>query len=75
MDFFEPSAKPWEEDLKEIRVRLVATRSREGEWEYNPSRSRTITPGMVLIFLGSPSDSRTLCEQLGGEMIASPLDA
>jgi hypothetical protein len=28
---------------------------------------------MVLIFLGSPEDSRELCDQLGGEMIAAPL--
>jgi hypothetical protein len=27
---------------------------------------------MVLIFLGSPSDARALCEHLGGEMISMP---
>jgi hypothetical protein len=27
---------------------------------------------MVLIFMGSPVDSRSLCDQLGGEMLATP---
>ena len=51
---------------------LVAVRSAEGEWEYNPIRSQEVGPGMTLIFLGSPDDSRRLCEQLQGEMISVP---
>jgi voltage-gated potassium channel len=54
-------------------ILLVAIRSTAGDWEYNPPRTEVVAPGMVLIFMGSPQDSRRLCEQLGGEMIATPL--
>jgi len=53
-------------------ILLVATRSKDGSWEYNPARTEVVGAGMVLIFLGSPQDSRRLCEALGGEMIATP---
>jgi voltage-gated potassium channel len=53
-------------------ILLVATRSVGGELVYNPLRSRSVTAGMVLIFMGSPVDSRSLCDQLGGEMLATP---
>ena len=52
---------------------LLAERDAEGNWLYNPSRSRPVTPGVTLIFLGSPHDSRALCDQLGGVMISQPL--
>jgi len=51
---------------------LLAVRSADGSWQYNPSRSRVVDAGMVLIFLGSPKDARALCEQLGGEMLSVP---
>lgn len=51
---------------------LLAVRDATGQWEYNPPRSRTLAADMVLIFLGSPEDSRVLCEQLGGVMISQP---
>lgn len=51
---------------------LLAVRAADGSWQYNPSRSRLVTPEMVLIFLGSPDDSRALCEHLGGVMISLP---
>ena len=51
---------------------LLAERDSDGNWHYNPPRNEKVTPGMVLIFLGSPGDSRALCEQLGGEMISMP---
>jgi voltage-gated potassium channel len=54
-------------------VLLVAIRSTKGDWEYNPPRSGVVAPGMILIFMGSPQDSRRLCERLGGEMVATPL--
>jgi len=54
-------------------ILLVATRTPKGEWRYNPPRNGVVTAGMVLIFMGSPSDSRELCDQLGGEMIAAPM--
>ena len=53
-------------------ILLVATRSDGGAWEYNPLRTESVAAGMVLVFLGSPDESRQLCDQLGGEMIASP---
>ena len=53
-------------------ILLVATRSHGGSLEYNPLRTESVAAGMVLIFLGSPDESRRLCEQLGGDMIASP---
>jgi len=51
---------------------LLAIRDAGGQWAYNPPRSRTVAADMVLIFLGSPEDSRVLCEQLGGVMISQP---
>lgn len=53
---------------------LLAVRSASGDWEYNPARTREVTGDMVLIFLGSPQDSRALCEQLGGVMISMPAE-
>jgi voltage-gated potassium channel len=51
---------------------LIATRTEDGDWHYNPHRSTPVEPGMVLIFLGSPADSRALCDMLAGEMISLP---
>lgn len=53
-------------------ILLLAVRRKDGHWEYNPPRSRVVAAGMVLIFLGTPKDSRRLCEQLEGEMISVP---
>lgn len=52
---------------------LLAEREPDGSWHYNPPRNEKVTPGMVLIFLGSPSDAKSLCEHLGGEMISLPM--
>lgn len=51
---------------------LLAVRTVDGTWQYNPPRSRAVEPDMTLIFLGSPDDSRVLCEHLGGVMISLP---
>jgi voltage-gated potassium channel len=51
---------------------LLAVRTADGVWQYNPPRSRPVDPDMTLIFLGSPDDSRALCEHLGGVMISLP---
>lgn len=51
---------------------LLAVRSADGTWEYNPIRSREVSAGMTLIFLGSPDDARKLCEELQGEMVSMP---
>jgi voltage-gated potassium channel len=53
-------------------ILLLAVRSPDGKWQYNPPRTRVVGAGVVLIFLGSTKDSRKLCEQLGGEMIGAP---
>jgi voltage-gated potassium channel len=52
-------------------ILLLAVRTPDGQWQYNPPRTRVVTAGVVLIFLGSPKDSRALCDQLGGEMIGA----
>ena len=52
---------------------LLAEREPDGAWHYNPPRNEKVTAGMVLIFLGSPTDARALCEHLGGEMISLPI--
>jgi len=54
-------------------VLLLAIREANGGWTYNPLRSSKIKADTVLIFLGAPADSRTLCERLGGNMISTPL--
>jgi voltage-gated potassium channel len=51
---------------------LLAIRGADGVWQYNPPRSGAVAEDMVLIFLGSPEDSRALCAQLQGVMIAQP---
>lgn len=51
---------------------LLAIRDPDGTWHYNPPRSRPVAADIVLIFLGSPGDSRMLCEQLGGVMLSMP---
>jgi voltage-gated potassium channel len=51
---------------------LLAVRSPDGSWRYNPVRTETVEPGAVLVFLGSPDDARSLCAELEGEMIAMP---
>jgi voltage-gated potassium channel len=54
------------------QILLLATRTSEREWSYNPPRSDVVRAGTTLIFLGSPVDSRVLCDQLGGVMISPP---
>lgn len=51
-------------------ILLLALRSGDGAWEYNPSRSYVVRPGTVLIFLGSPEDSGALRERLGRAVVA-----
>lgn len=51
---------------------LLAVRAEDGTWQYNPIRSQAVKAGTTLIFLGSPEDSRKLCEELHGEMISMP---
>jgi voltage-gated potassium channel len=53
-------------------VLLLAVRQVNGEWTYNPLRSDVVAANTVLIFLGTPKDSRALCDHLGGEMISPP---
>lgn len=57
---------------KTPHILLLAIRRADGEWACNPPRSDAIAPNTVLIFLGDSSDSRALCDQLGGEMISPP---
>jgi voltage-gated potassium channel len=52
-------------------VLLLAVRSADGAWAYNPSRSAEVASGNVLVFLGSPDDSRALRERLGGASVES----
>lgn len=48
-------------------VLLLAVRAVDGSWEYNPPRDRVVSAGQVLIYLGSPEDSRGLRRKLGAE--------
>lgn len=47
---------------------LLALRDREGGWVHNPGGGATVSPGEVLVFLGSPEDARAMRELLGGEV-------
>jgi voltage-gated potassium channel len=51
-------------------ILLLAVRSSDGGWQYNPQRTQIVEPGQVLIFLGSPKDSKALRDRLGGEFVA-----
>ena len=53
---------------------LLAVRGADGVWQYNPARTQLVAEDMVLIFLGSPTDSRALCEQLQGVMLSMPTE-
>jgi voltage-gated potassium channel len=50
---------------------LLACWTAEG-WRYNPSGDMKVTPGAVLILMGSPADIRAVCEAVQGEMVALP---
>ena len=52
------------------QILLLATRTPDERWLYNPLRTELVTADMVLIFLGSPNDSRALCRELGGVMLS-----
>jgi voltage-gated potassium channel len=56
------------EDLPGIL--LLAVRADDGAWQYNPQRTQVVQPGEVLIFLGSPEDSKALRDRLGGQLLA-----
>lgn len=51
-------------------VLLLAVRAQDGSWQYNPHRGRVVEVGEVLIFMGSPSDSRSLRARFGAEAAA-----
>ena len=53
-------------------VLLLAVRSANGEWIYNPPRAKDVKAGTSLIFLGSPEDSKALRERLGSELVPGP---
>lgn len=52
---------------------LLAIRTADGQWVYNPHLSRTVGPDEVLILLGSPQDLGDLCENLDGVMVSRPM--
>ena len=54
---------------------LLAVRDADGAWQYNPARTRQVTPDMVLVFLGSPEDSQHICDRVEGVMISPPFAA
>ena len=56
-------------------VLLLAVRYGDGEWVYNPDRTDAVKAGETLIFLGSPDDSRSLRELIGGNSAAQPIGA
>lgn len=52
------------------QILLLATRTPDERWQYNPLRTELVTADMVLIFLGAPNDARALSRQLGGVMLS-----
>ena len=52
------------------QVLLLAVREGDGHWQYNPPRSYELKSGVVLIFLGTPEDSRMLHEGLAAERVS-----
>jgi len=53
-------------------VLLLAVRATDGTWEYNPPRRRVVEVGEVLIFMGTPADSRELRVRFGTEVASPP---
>ena len=51
-------------------ILLLAIRSEDGSWDYNPSRSEPLRAGTALVFLGSPGDGRILGERMGGAPVS-----
>ena len=54
---------------------LMAVRREADDWIYNPSRELEVTPGLVLVLMGSPDDVRAVCDALEGTMISKPAPA
>jgi voltage-gated potassium channel len=54
-------------------VLLLAVRYSNGAWVYNPDRTDEVKAGETLIFLGSPADSSTLRELIGGNVTTGPV--
>jgi voltage-gated potassium channel len=54
---------------------LLAVRQTGDQWTYNPKRSLELTPGMVLVLLGSPEAVAVVCDAVEGTMIVAPVPA
>ena len=52
---------------------LVACRTPEGDWLYNPPADLVVEGGTVLILLGTPDDMGAVADALEGEMVSRPL--
>lgn len=52
---------------------LVACRTPDGEWRYNPPAELVVEGGSVLILLGTPDDVGAVADALDGEMVSRPL--
>jgi voltage-gated potassium channel len=48
-----------------LELMVIAVRSAEGKWHYNPPNSMPLPPGTGLIFMGNP-ESRTMIEKRAG---------
>lgn len=51
---------------------LLAVRTAEGEWVYNPPSGHRLRPGQGLVFLGTPEDARAVRDAVDGTMVARP---
>lgn len=66
-----PGAPLAEQSLGELRgekdldLMVIAVRTADGSWRYNPPDSTPLSPGTGLIFMGNP-DARTLIEEMAG---------
>lgn len=54
---------------------LVACRTADGDWLYNPPSDLVVEAGTVLILLGTPDDVGAVADSLEGEMISRPMAA
>ncbi len=49
---------------------LMAYKSADGDWHYNPPATRIVEPGSVLILMGTPEDILSVSDHLGSSVMA-----
>ena len=55
----------FESQLRGIDEAIAALKNEDGSWHYNPSEDTTLSPGLGVIFVGSPEARRAIADAAG----------